>query len=195
MPRRETENTEPPVETPWGPSQMVTEYGIGIKCYECAGHGGFHLSPERMAQLPPTLRSFVGYGGVSWYEEDCDWAIVALAFPDYFEPRAIFHAERTARNYHKAETEAFFKTADGQKIVEIADRYLRENGEKYAACGGSSGDNGSWHARYRRVDDGEPVITLTTPRGGSEPEARLYTYDELIAMGGKPVVFARPQTA
>jgi hypothetical protein len=65
--------------TPWGTSQMATVYGEGVTAHMTAGHGGFQLSTERNLRIHPALRK-----ACRWYEEDAEWAIVALTFPDLF---------------------------------------------------------------------------------------------------------------
>jgi len=45
-----------------------------------AGHGGFKLDPALNAQVPEVCRRRGG-----WYEEDCEWAIPFLVFPELFE--------------------------------------------------------------------------------------------------------------
>lgn len=47
--------------TPWGPSQIATIHADGIIEHSTAGHGGFHLSRDRNAQVHPMLRSEGGY--------------------------------------------------------------------------------------------------------------------------------------
>lgn len=65
--------------TPWGPSQHAVAYGAGIVSHQTASHGGFELSPDRNAQIHSVLRSSDGF-----YEEDCAWVAVAIAFPAFF---------------------------------------------------------------------------------------------------------------
>ena len=65
--------------TPWGPSQGALRYGEGVVFHSTSGHGGFHLTPDRNAQVHPLLRAAGG-----WYEEDAAWAAVATAWPDLF---------------------------------------------------------------------------------------------------------------
>jgi len=78
------------VQTPWGPADFATEYAPGLVLYSTPGHGGFHVSAEWLAQMPEPYRSAVpftqrhGRSGPGWYEEDCDWSIVALSFPQFF---------------------------------------------------------------------------------------------------------------
>ncbi|PDT00459.1 hypothetical protein CO666_30545 [Rhizobium chutanense] len=79
--------------TPWGPSQLATTYAEGIVSHMTAGHGGFHLSAERNARILPMLRK-----SSPWYEEDSEWAIVALTFPDLFTSYERKCADETIRN-------------------------------------------------------------------------------------------------
>ncbi|MDE2102886.1 MAG: hypothetical protein KGL39_36920 [Patescibacteria group bacterium] len=43
--------------------------------------------------------TFQPWAGDQWLEEDCDWCLAALAFPDIFEPRSVYHAVETASKY------------------------------------------------------------------------------------------------
>jgi hypothetical protein len=79
--------------TPWGGSQMAVIYAEGVVAHSTSGHGGFHLSPDRNAKVPPLLRK-----DPPWYEEDCEWAIVALTFPDLFTAYERSTAEKTICN-------------------------------------------------------------------------------------------------
>ncbi|KEA04350.1 hypothetical protein QOV31_005129 (plasmid) [Agrobacterium fabrum] len=79
--------------TPWGPSQLATIYAEGIVSHMTAGQRGFHLSAERNACVLPMLRKFS-----PWYEEDAEWAIVALTFPDLFTSYERKCADETIRN-------------------------------------------------------------------------------------------------
>lgn len=81
------------VSTPWGGSQMAVVYAEGVVAHTTAGHGGFHLSSDRNAKVHPLLRK-----DTLWYEEDCEWAIVAISFPDLFTDCERSMAEKTIRN-------------------------------------------------------------------------------------------------
>ncbi|MDQ2067085.1 hypothetical protein Q9295_11920 [Xinfangfangia sp. CPCC 101601] len=67
-----------------GPSQGASVYDEGVLCHSTAGHGGFQLAPEQHARVHPLLRSSSGF-----YEEDAEWAAVALAFPELFTAYAV----------------------------------------------------------------------------------------------------------
>lgn len=79
--------------TPWGLSQLASIYGPGVICHSTAGHGGFHLSADRNQLVDPALRK-----DSLWYEEDCEWAIVALTFPDLFTAYERKCADETIRH-------------------------------------------------------------------------------------------------
>jgi hypothetical protein len=79
--------------TPWGGSQLVMIYAEGIVSHSTSGHGGLHLSFDRNLLVDACVRSAGG-----WYEEDCEWAIVALTFPDIFTGYERRCAEEIAKN-------------------------------------------------------------------------------------------------
>ena len=79
--------------TPWGGSQMAVIYAEGVIAHSTAGHGGFHLSADRNSKVHSLLRKVT-----PWYEEDCEWAIVALSFPELFTGYERSTAEKTIRN-------------------------------------------------------------------------------------------------
>ncbi|TIS81706.1 MAG: hypothetical protein E5W99_17970, partial [Mesorhizobium sp.] len=88
--RREIRST---ANTPWGPSQSATVFAEGVICHSTAGHGGFHLSPERNGKVHAGLRAADGF-----YEEDACWAIVAFTFPHLFTSFERRSAERTMKD-------------------------------------------------------------------------------------------------
>lgn len=86
--------------TPWGASQHATIYADGIVFHTTSGHGGFHLSFEHNGKVLEALRNASG-----WYEEDMEWAIVALTFPDVFTTFERTCADETLRNAWPSEWE------------------------------------------------------------------------------------------
>ena len=109
--------------TPWGPPQTKRVLAPGIVDYSTASHGGFHVSPDIRKTMPPELRFVETWAGPGWYEEDADWAIVALAFPHLFEPRVVAAAITTVAQYHasKIDLTKFYDTPAGQAVMERAD--------------------------------------------------------------------------
>jgi hypothetical protein len=109
----------PRVDTPWGVADHIEEIAPGIVSYSTPSHGGYWLSPERIAEMPKPLREFQPWAGPGYYEEDCDWSIVCLAFPQYFPDDAIPHALKTLERYKPEVYEAFVRPADGVTAVKI----------------------------------------------------------------------------
>jgi hypothetical protein len=66
--------------TPWGKADLVEKITRGINFYNTPGHGGFKVSKGLLSKMP---KQYVNPDG--WYEEDCEWCKVVLAFPEYFE--------------------------------------------------------------------------------------------------------------
>lgn len=91
--------------TPWGTSQGATVYAEGVTSHATAGHGGFKLSAERNRKVHSMLRSAGG-----WYEEDAEWAIVAVTYPHLFTAFERRCAERTVKDSWPDAWEAIFGT-------------------------------------------------------------------------------------
>ncbi len=80
--------------TPWGMAQISRQFADGIILHSTAGHGGFHLDEIANAVVHPHYRNDDGF-----YEEDCEWAKVAHAFPHLFTTHERRLADRTLRDY------------------------------------------------------------------------------------------------
>ena len=110
--------------TPWGVAQESTQLCRGIVQYSTAGHGGIHVSPSLNAQIHEAWRVANG-----WYEEDCDWAIVAYHFPAVF-PKEQAAAIRTLKAYNPDEyatvTGKRVKLSESHKLQERAFRKLHK---------------------------------------------------------------------
>jgi hypothetical protein len=93
----------PPMNTPWGVSQGAPEVlAPGIVSYSTASHGGIWLDPEHLEKVPAAWRGarFSGSQTSPWFEEDCDWALVALTFPEAFSADAQALAKRAFAHWH-----------------------------------------------------------------------------------------------
>lgn len=94
----------PRIGTPWGLSDDGgREIAPGIVFYSTSSHGGFYVAPWRLAEMPVDIRDVAPWAGeLGWYEEDCDWALVCLAFPQFFTPKQYDSALRTCKGYERA---------------------------------------------------------------------------------------------
>lgn len=91
--------TKANTKTPWGLAQASREIAPGIVWHQTASHGGFFVAPERVAEMPKLLRDFQPWAGAYWYEEDCDWCLVALAFSQHFPADTLPVALATLKSY------------------------------------------------------------------------------------------------
>ena len=66
----------------WGPIQHLARVAEGIYRVDTASHGGDWLSSSRVDQVPASIVPF--RGNRSWWEEDSDWSVVALRWPEEF---------------------------------------------------------------------------------------------------------------
>ena len=87
--------------TPWGGSHTCDQIAPGIVSITTGSHGGFYLSPERADAMPEPYRSKVRFAGGTWFEEDCDWVLVVLSFPEVFEERVVNEAQAMWERYRK----------------------------------------------------------------------------------------------
>jgi hypothetical protein len=83
--------------TPWGPAQSAEDIGRGIIAVTTASHGGLFVPDELLHHIPERARRWAAQWSRSpnWYEEDCCWAAVALAFPELFKAEDLDQARRT----------------------------------------------------------------------------------------------------
>lgn len=89
--------------TPWGPPQASEKIAPGITFYSTASHGGVKLSEARQREMPEALRL-----EKPWYEEDCEFARVVLAFPDHFSEKQLETAQSTLKDYYPEAYENFY---------------------------------------------------------------------------------------
>lgn len=114
--------------TPWGPSQGAVRYGEGVVFHTTSGHGGFHLAADRNARVHPLLRNAGG-----WYEEDSDWAAVAVALPDLFTGFECRQAEETLRHSWPDAWEAIHgrELMPGESHVRDGEAFARAHAEDW----------------------------------------------------------------
>lgn len=115
--------------SPWETIQHVRELAPGIIAVSTASHGGIWINSNRLntmlKEFPELCRptNFYPLGqrpsGYQWFEEDCEWARVALAFPTAFTPEHQYAARRTLRFSHPEILAAFDEAcnAAGKPLV------------------------------------------------------------------------------
>lgn len=152
-------------QTPWGLSFNPKEITPGITLHRTEGHGGLELSAARLAAMPAVLRELPTWAGTRWYEEDCDWALVVLAFPQFFPDGHCHAAIRTARNLrYPVDWDAYLTgTRQGRLCAGKAARDQRVNADRFEPCGWGAAGQMQWvHARHRTTGE---RITVRFPMG------------------------------
>jgi hypothetical protein len=93
-------------QTPWGYADAIDEIGNGIYFASTPSHGGYFVPSALLGQIPEAhqARALRWSGSRNWYEEDCEWASVAVAFPDLFTP-AMLEAAVNAINWRDARSQ------------------------------------------------------------------------------------------
>ena len=78
-------------DTPWGMAQTKTVYGPGVVAYTTSSHGGFRVSGSALSRIPLAEReaAWLASTNPGWFEEDCDWKIVARNLPELFSEREL----------------------------------------------------------------------------------------------------------
>jgi len=110
-------SVSPGRSSPWGRIQTVRAVADGIYKVTTAGHGGLKLDRERNERIPKGVRQSGG-----WYEEDCEWSIVACRFPEFFPVAVQGPAIKTCKDYFPAA----FEEITGVAVDPSESRALRE---------------------------------------------------------------------
>lgn len=148
------------MNTPWGRSDNKTIIAKGITSYSTPSHGGLRVHESLNLQIPDYMRHESG-----WYEEDCDWSIVAINFPQHFikEYKEALH---TFRNWYPDAYERYFSVElkPGESHTRDSKLFKQQHAEDYiveAAFGYSEGSNkvpkgfvGAFACRGGRLDNG-----------------------------------------
>lgn len=84
---------------PWGPIEETKEVAPGIDWVSCAGHAGFRLSYGRYMSMPMRWRQ-CSFTNNEWFEEDCSWCAVVLAYPEFFNSGMVQAAKNTFNRFY-----------------------------------------------------------------------------------------------
>lgn len=171
--------------SPWGAVQTTRTHAPGITFVSTASHGGFHLSPERIAEYVIVADCF-NHFGPQWFEEDCEATLIYLAFPSLATSEMIDAAERTIRSAARWDNNAgpwqdvvdWFDAPEQSELRQQAEHHrqsvahLWERGSM--ACGRDL-PAGCWDVGFRRGTERRQVVM-------PYPEKRFYTDAELCRL-------------
>lgn len=154
-------------QTPWGCADFAYEYAQGIVRHSTPSHGGFHLDAERNAFVHAQWRDAGG-----WYEEDCDWAKVAAAFPLLFTDEERRAAEESLRHWQPDAYERIrgVTLAPGQSYLKDKRCFQREHAAHWVVISATRS--------AQRLGYVECVATLGANRGAGEERRFVIPKDE-----------------
>lgn len=126
------------IYTPWGKADFQTKLIDGIISYSTPSHGGIHVREDLNLNVHSAWRHDGG-----WYEEDCDWAIVAYHFPAAFTKDQMAFAINILKNWKPKEymkvTGTTLAIKESHKLQEEAWRILHADHLQVISA------FGSWH--------------------------------------------------
>lgn len=108
--------------------------------------------------MPAALRCNCYAGGGSWFEEDCEWALVCLAFPYLFTNYQIWLAGRTLANSETYKRAAIWLRLDeaGEQVAALVEDFGREHAKHFhLGCMSSSGSG--WDCSASTLDGSERI--------------------------------------
>jgi hypothetical protein len=119
------DNYPAPSVTPWGPPCHTTDHGLGIRFCSCEGHGGFYVPRHRWSELAALwgdlLPSLHLYSPPGWFEEDCDWCLVFLTWPDITSDTQLLGAYMQAKQ--TAESRIKHSAIEGGAWATVCSRF------------------------------------------------------------------------
>jgi hypothetical protein len=106
--------------TPWGYADQSAHIGGGIYRVDTPSHGGYFVPDSMLHRIPLEQQEWAERWSQSrnWWEEDCCWAAVAVAFPELFPAEALPIARATLARYFPSPAPAGGKSADGGDVVQ-----------------------------------------------------------------------------
>lgn len=135
--------------TPWGPALTVEVIAPGLHQVATEGHGGILVDDERMACMPASIAALRTWSGVRGaYEEDSDWALVVLSFPEEFDERRCASAIATTRSSRgdTFDIDAYLAGTPQGRLLEAKARQMIDDPRLWA----DTATNGQeWLCRWR----------------------------------------------
>ena len=170
--------TSCPPHSPWGAIQTSVQFLPGIWHVTTASHGGFLLSESRQAAMPPSLAL-----SETAYEEDVDYALVALGFAAEFEVNSaadalmVKNAHDTVRNWHPDRYAAFTGKPVAPRVsylLDLRDAYRERVGRHVVVA--AFGDWADW------VPNGKTGIVARRLLEVDQYARPRYAHDETRAL-------------
>ncbi len=101
--------------TPWGYADQSAHIGDGVYRVDTPGHGGYFVPDDMLHRIHVEQQAWAERWSQSrnWYEEDCCWAAVAVAFPKLFPAEALPIAQGILARYFPPSVSAGLDSVGG----------------------------------------------------------------------------------
>jgi hypothetical protein len=161
------------IHSPWGPSQQVTAIADGIVWISTASHGGARINAKRAQAMPDFLFALgERRGEFTFFEEDCAWSAVAMAYPAEFvrwSSGSADAAEQTLRNWYPDAWEALTG-----EVLEPGRSMAKDERTFYAAHAADPLVIAAWGSWHEDVPEG--YVGVCAMLGGGRAGDRSETY-------------------
>ena len=126
--------------SPWGKIQAEELVTDGIWIVSTPSHGGFKLDREANAGMPAELRLDGG-----WYEEDCAWSHVVVAYPTLFSEDKQRNARTSLRDWEPDLFESFFgePVKPGESVIRDQETFDKKHQDDFVVTA-AYGDWAGW---------------------------------------------------
>lgn len=172
--------------SPWGIVDHVRTAAPGIVMVSTPSHGGLWLAPDRCASLAllhPELTHTTGTA-LPWLEEDCDWALAVLAWPDEFNDEELYDAVSTARAFNPDAAAWLETAARGREVANRAALFAVAHNTLFQRGSLSSTDkSGLWRVQFHRADGASRCLLMPYPSGRWYSEGQL---DQIATLYPQP---------
>lgn len=177
------------MQTPWGRSQETTRISQDITRLSTASHGGYHCTGQAQRTIETAVPDFKPWAGRGWYEEDVDWAVVAVMHDAWFDAAAIDQAVRTLSRRREGDyltpvREWLAGDSQNATIVRLrAQAYAEAHAHHYEVSGCGSAPtgypDGAWQVSLRQRTTGErrTIILADYPHQGIYSAAEIAAQD------------------
>lgn len=153
--------------SPWGNVDDWSPFGDqGLYQHSTPSHGGVYVPEEMKRMMPAPYRNANAYGGGCWFEEDSEWALVALSFPSGHSEKNIKAAISTVKNYYPHQ----YMAVTGEKLSRHDSSVLAKEEDRASAVGKYVADCAWGHGNNNadRIDVPPGMVGVSATIGGRD---------------------------
>jgi hypothetical protein len=163
--------------SPWGTVQTQRKIAEGIISVSTASHGGILISLEREKEFYKIFPNAQLFTNSAAFEEDCDWCLAALAWPEYFSDQDLYFAKETAEmengcGHEEIDWPKYWNTEKGNAALVRINAFMEAHKNKWRR-GSLCSDKKGWNVSFTRGNERKWVLIADYPM------QTFYTDEEL----------------